>query len=60
MIISDCLRQRRQLDDDLTHVLNKGGHGVRSPVDGLQAGLYRLYNSEWVIGEKMQKKLDEK
>ena len=26
-----------------THVLNKGGHGVRSPFDGLWAGLYRLY-----------------
>jgi integrase len=25
-----------------THVLNKGGHGVRSPVDGLCAGLYSL------------------
>lgn len=43
-----------------THVLSKGDRGVRSPVDGLQAGLYRLYNSEWVIGEKMQKKLDAK
>lgn len=26
-----------------THVLNKGGHGVRSPVDGLEAGLYSLH-----------------
>ena len=26
-----------------THVLNKGGHGVRSPVDDLWAGLYRLH-----------------
>jgi hypothetical protein len=26
-----------------THGLNKGGHGVRSPVDQLRSGLYRLH-----------------
>jgi integron integrase len=26
-----------------THVLNRGGHGVRSPVDDLSSGLYRLH-----------------
>ena len=26
-----------------THVLSKGGHGVRSPFDGLVSDLYRLY-----------------
>ena len=26
-----------------THVLNKGGHGVRSPLDSLQARIYKLY-----------------
>lgn len=26
-----------------THVSNTGGHGVRSPVDGLSSGLYNLY-----------------
>jgi len=29
-----------------THVLNKGGHGVRSPVDGLQVVLYSLYKPQ--------------
>jgi integrase len=28
-----------------THVLNKGGHGVRSPVDGLRPVLYRLHKT---------------
>ena len=27
-----------------THVLNKGGQGVRSPADDLRPGLYSLYN----------------
>ena len=26
-----------------THVLNKRGHGVKSPVDGLRTVLYRLH-----------------
>lgn len=26
-----------------THALNKGRHGVRSPISGLCPGLYRLY-----------------
>jgi site-specific recombinase XerD len=34
-----------------THVLNKGGHGVRSPVDELWAGLYSLYKPERKIGK---------
>ncbi|MBI4223138.1 MAG: hypothetical protein HY607_10730, partial [Planctomycetes bacterium] len=38
-----------------THVLSKGGHGVRSPVDGLYAGLYSLYNPEWAIDENAEK-----
>jgi integron integrase len=28
-----------------THVLNKGGHGVRSPIDGLCPVLYRLHKT---------------
>jgi len=32
-----------------THVLNKGGHGVRSPEDGLQTGLYSLYKPSPVL-----------
>ena len=38
-----------------THVLSKGGHGVRSSVDGLEAGLYSLYNPEWAIDENAEK-----
>ena len=34
------------------HVLNKGGHGVRSPADELYPGLYRLYKPEDPKGEK--------
>ena len=29
-----------------THVLNRGGHGVRSPVDALGCVLYSLYKSD--------------
>jgi Phage integrase family len=34
-----------------THVLNKAGHGVRSPMDGLEADLYSLYEPGMVDGE---------
>jgi len=32
-----------------THVLNKGGHGVRSPVDGLSVVLYRRQQSAFTV-----------
>ena len=35
---------RHHIHETFYSVLNKGGHGVRSPVGGLQTGLYRLYN----------------
>jgi hypothetical protein len=40
-----------------THVLSKGGHGVRSPMDGPQAGLCSLHKPEWVDAEKVGNQL---
>lgn len=40
-----------------THVLNKGGHGVRSPVDRLKVGLCSLYKPEQAIRETYTKAL---
>ncbi len=34
------------------HVLSKGGHGGRSPVDGLYAGLYSVCKPERAIEEE--------
>lgn len=40
-----------------THVLNKGGHGVRSLVDGLSGGLYSLYKPEVSAAGEVRKRL---
>ena len=32
-----------------THVLHKGGQGVRSPIDGLWVVLYSLYKTEVLV-----------
>ncbi|MDO8745385.1 MAG: hypothetical protein Q7J76_09795 [Candidatus Brocadiaceae bacterium] len=55
MIISDCLRQRRQHDDDLHPCLEQRRSRWPKPGRWVIGRIYSLYNPEWAIGENAEK-----